>query len=146
MQCTITFEVSHIKLYALVKAAWAWPVVPHIPQVLDTGVKFLFGPLFCSLLADLNCVNSTPVNFGRGNSSKGFKLKKKVCWNYFFCGYGLENVGNTKYGKLKIVVTGKKTVVRDLIIVVNVQHGTTTSSHFMRMYQRHCRKWKRKYF
>lgn len=109
MQCSITFEVLHIKLYALFKGAGAWPVVPHIIEVLDTGVKYLFGPLFCSqLVADLNCVNSTPVNFGRGNNTKGLKLKKEVCCDYFFCGYGLENVGNTKYGKLKIVITGEK--------------------------------------
>lgn len=77
MQCSITFEVLHIKLYALFKGAGAWPVVPHIIEVLDTGVKYLFGPLFCSqLVADLNCANSTPVNFGRGNNTKGLKKKK----------------------------------------------------------------------
>lgn len=75
MQCTITFEFLHIKLYALFKASGAWPVVPHIPEVLDTAVKYLFGPLFCSLLvADLNCLNSTPVSFDGGNNSEGFKF------------------------------------------------------------------------
>lgn len=53
--------------------------MPHIHEILDTRVKYLFGPLFCSLLiADLNSLNSTPVNFGRGNNSKGYKLKKKT--------------------------------------------------------------------
>lgn len=67
MQHTITFEVLHTKLYALFKTAGPWPVVPRIPEILDTGVKYSFGPLFCSLLiADLNCLNSTPVKFGRG--------------------------------------------------------------------------------
>lgn len=52
-------------------------------------------------------------------------------------------MGNTKYGKLKIVITGEKTIVRDLMIIaVNVQHGTIRSSHFMCTYQRNCRKWK----
>lgn len=84
MQCSITFEVLHIKLYALFKGAGAWPVVPHIIEVLDTGVKYLFGPLFCSqLVADLNCVNSTPVNFGRGNNTKGLKLKKRSMLRLF---------------------------------------------------------------
>lgn len=95
--------------------------MPHIHEILDTRVKYLFGPLFCSLLiADLNSLNSTPVNFGRGNNSKGYKLKKKtkqkpVCLNYFFCGDELENVENTKYAKLKFEITGEKTIVRGLI-------------------------------
>lgn len=68
----------HIKLYALFKAAGAWPVVPHIPEVLDTAVNYLFAPLFCSLFfADGNCLNNTPVNFGGENNSEGFKFKKK---------------------------------------------------------------------
>lgn len=78
MQCTITFEVLHVKLYALFKAAGTWPVVPHTPEVLDTGVKYLFESLFCSLLiADLNCLDSIPVNSGKGNNSKVFKFKTK---------------------------------------------------------------------
>lgn len=84
MQCTITFEFLHIKLYALFKASGAWPVVPHIPEVLDTAVKYLFGPLFCSLLvADLNCLNSTPVSFDGGNNSEGFKFFLKSMLELF---------------------------------------------------------------
>lgn len=65
------YEFLHIKLYALFKAAGAWPVVPRIPEVLDTAVNYLFGPLFCSLLvAYLNCLNSTPINFGGENNGE----------------------------------------------------------------------------
>lgn len=144
MQCSITFEVLHIKLYALFKGAGAWPVVPHIIEVLDTGVKYLFGPLFCSqLVADLNCVNSTPVNFGRGNNTKGLKLKKRSMLRLFLLWIWTGECGKYKIWQTKDCDHWGKTIVRDLMIIaVNVQHGTIRSSHFMCTYQRNCRKWK----